>query len=72
MAAITALKKTIVDDTPSRVAHEVRKEWNALVDRIAALDSGTATVANLITEMQKAKKIVTSRELPAPPASATP
>jgi hypothetical protein len=72
MAAITPHSKTIIDDTPSRVAHEVRKQWNAMVVAIAALDSGSATAANIITALQTLKKIVTSVEPPALPEAPNP
>jgi len=71
MAAITPLFKKIIDDTPSRVAHEVRKEWNAMVTRVAALDASSATAQDLITAMQLSKKIVTSLELPSLPEAPT-
>jgi len=68
MAAITPLKVTITDDTPSRVAHEVRKQWNAFVAAVAALDSSTATTSQIVTAMQLAKQVATTLELPEPPA----
>jgi hypothetical protein len=66
MAAITPLSKKIIDDTSSRVAHEVRKQWNDMVAVVAALDSSSATVGNLITALQTLEQIVTSIELPDP------
>lgn len=66
MAAITPLSKTIIDDTPSRVAHEVRLQWNTMVTAIAALDSSTATAGDIVTALQTLKKIVTSIQGPAP------
>jgi hypothetical protein len=66
MAAITPLSKKIIDDTSSRVSQEVRKQWNEMVAVVAALDSSTATVGNLITALQTLEQIVTSIELPDP------
>lgn len=66
MAAITPLSKKIIDDTSSRVSQEVRKQWNEMVAVVAALDSSTATVGDLITALQTLEQIVTSIELPDP------
>lgn len=66
MAAITPLSKKIIDDTSSRVSQEVRKQWNQMVAVVAALDSSSATVGDLITALQTLQQIVTSIELPDP------
>ena len=69
MAAITALKVQVVDDEPGATAREVRKQWNAFVEAIAAVDGATATTAQIVTALQLAKKVVTSLELAALPRS---
>jgi hypothetical protein len=71
MAAITPLQKKIIDDTPSRVVHEVRKQWNAMVVGVAALDASTATAEDVITVLQTCSKIVTTLELPSFPEAPT-
>lgn len=70
--AITPLKIEVADDTSSRIAQELRRQFNALIDEIAALDDGTATAGDIVLALQKAKKVVVARELPQPPQFPTP
>jgi len=61
MAAITALTSNpIVADTPSAVVGEIRKQWNAFVANVAALDSSTATAAQIVTALQLSVQVITS------------
>lgn len=72
MAAITALQVKVINDTGSEVIHEIRRQWNAFVVTIAALDGSTATAAQIVTALQTAVKVVTTLELPTPPRLPTP
>jgi hypothetical protein len=60
--------KKINDDTPSRVAHETRLQFNALLTAVNASTDYASLKSGIIAACHK---LITTRELAAPPASPT-
>lgn len=62
-------EKIVVNDIPSTVVHDLRGEFNDLLDAVDA-STGYADLKSGI--LAACKKIITSRELPLPPQAPTP